>query len=85
MPVSHDHLKDVVRVWDGMSFDMMPTKAAKAAEKKGLVQITTNLQGHELKHAREFNKQMEPQMPPGVVSPSKSKKSYKTRQMKAES
>ena len=82
MTVNHDHLKDTVNTWDGVTFKMMKAKEAKAAEKKGLLQIATNLSASQLKHAKDFKQEME--MPPGVVAP-KSKKGYKTREMKAES
>ncbi len=94
MPVSNAHLKDTVRVWDGLSFRMMDKKEAHKAEVDGLLQVANNLSASDLKTAAEFNKAREAK--PKRKTKTKvmkadtglplgdGKQTYKTREMKAE-
>lgn len=97
MPVSNAHLKTQVKVWDGTQFHMVDIAEAKRLEKAGEVQITTNLTSSQLKTSLEFDQAREAKkqtkaatiLPKGVggsKKPSKkpNKKTYETRQMKAE-
>lgn len=86
MPVSHEHLKTTCQVWDGLTYETMDVKEAAKLEKQGLVQRTKNLQAKDLKTAAQFNETREATaMLPGMDdSPKKKRKTYKTRQMKAE-
>ena len=85
MPVSNEHLANKVQTWDGLSFAVMDAKEARKLEKEGVLQIATNTQGKDLKDAAYFNKARESKKPaatlPGMTP---KKKTYKTRQMKAE-
>ena len=93
MPVSHEHLKATVQTWDGLTYNMMPTKEAEKLEREGLIQITTNLSASQLKHAAEFNAAREARAAKALEAelnePAKSaprraaKKTYNTRQMKS--
>lgn len=73
MPVSHEHLNENTRVWDGIGFKMIPTKEAKKLESEGHVQITQNLTAAELLTRDQLKEQ------------AKAKKPKKTRQMKPQS
>lgn len=86
MSVSNEHLRDTCQVWDGLTYSVMSLREAKKLEKQGVVQITTNLQAKDLKSAEEFNQAREALLPPGVEPEPKKKrtrKTYKTREMKA--
>lgn len=81
-----DHFQTLVPVWDGLSTRMMEPEEAQVCERNGTGQITTNLQAKDLKTAAEFNEIREAKksaMPPGM-EPKKKKRTYKTREMKAE-
>lgn len=73
MPVSNEHLKDTVRVWDGIGFQIVSSSEAKRLEKEGLIQVTTNLQAKDLLSREELSERAKP------------KKKPKTRQMKPQS
>ena len=94
MPISNAHLLDTCQVWDGLTYDVIPTKEANKLEKQGLVQKTNNISAAQLKTAAEFDvarqkiadKQMKV-VPPGLEPKKvdKRSKAYRDKMMKAES
>ena len=77
-----DHIETNVQVWDGKAFSYVPLKEAKKLVKAGTHQISTGLTSAQLKWPNEFKtRDVKAETPDTPVK----KKTYKTRQMKAES
>lgn len=86
MPVSHEHMRNTVQTWNGRAYAMMATEEAKKLEKEGLIQITTHLTAAQLKYPHEF---VTPSTDTDKSSTDagkkkKKKRTYNTRQMKAD-
>ena len=79
MPISFDHLRDKVQVWDGESVAVVASAEAKRLAAAGTHQITTGLRAMDLLTKEQLAEAAE-----AKEQRKAKRKIYKTREMKAD-